>query len=41
MLYSTQTDGAVATYGLYEGVKLLIDAGYPALDMTLVRKMTK
>lgn len=38
MLYSTQTDGAVATYGLYEGVKLLIDAGYPALDMTLYGK---
>lgn len=35
MLFSTQTHNAVATYGLEEGVKLLIASGFTALDLTM------
>ncbi len=34
MLFSTQTHYSVDRLGLFEGVKLLIDAGYPALDFS-------
>lgn len=35
MLFSTQTEKLVANFGLYEGVKMLMDAGFPALDFTM------
>ena len=34
MLFSTQTHQSVDKLGLLDGVKLLIDAGYPALDFS-------
>ena len=35
MLFSTQTQKMVETFGLFEGIQVLIDAGYPALDLTM------
>ncbi len=35
MLLSTQTHVAVSKYGLFEGIRLLMEAGYPALDLTM------
>jgi len=35
MLLSTQTHVMVARFGLFEGIRLLMDAGYPALDLTM------
>ena len=35
MLFATQTEKMVHTFGLYEGIKLLMDAGYPALDFSM------
>ncbi|MBE6585959.1 MAG: sugar phosphate isomerase/epimerase [Ruminococcaceae bacterium] len=35
MLLSTQTHMAVERFGLFEGIRLLMDAGYPALDLTM------
>ena len=35
MLLSTQTHVAVSRFGLLEGIRLLMDAGYPALDLTM------
>lgn len=39
MLLSTQTEIAVSRLGLLDGVKLLMDAGYPALDLTMYSNM--
>lgn len=39
MLLSTQTHIAVERLGLFEGVRLLMDAGYPALDLTMFANM--
>ena len=35
MLFATQTQNAVAAYGFAGGIKLLCEAGYPALDLSL------
>lgn len=35
MLFATQTQKLVETFGLFEGVKILMDAGYPALDFSM------
>lgn len=39
MLLSTQTGVAVSRLGLFDAVKLLMDAGYPALDLTMYSDM--
>ena len=35
MIFATQTQNAVKAYGLAEGIRLLCEAGYPALDLSL------
>ncbi len=35
MLFATQTEKLVANFGLYEGIKILMDAGFPALDFSM------
>lgn len=35
MLYSTQTSTAVKRFGIKDGIKMLADAGYPCLDITV------
>ena len=35
MLFATQTQNAVKAYGFSEGIRLLCEAGYPALDLSL------
>ena len=34
MIFGTQTRYAVDKFGLFDGVKMLMDAGYPALDFS-------
>ena len=34
MLYSTQTSTLASRYGIFKAVELLMDAGYPALDLS-------
>ena len=35
MLFATQTQNAVKAYGFAEGIRLLCEAGYPSLDLSL------
>lgn len=35
MLYSSQTEVSVHTFGLYDGIKAMINAGFPCIDLTM------
>ena len=35
MLYSSTTSGMVDVYGLERGLELMMDAGFPAIDLNL------
>ncbi len=37
MLFSSQTAGSVHAYGIYEGTKKMLDAGFPALDWSIFK----
>ena len=39
MLYSTQTDITAKKFGIIEAVKMIADAGFPAMDLTLHNSM--